>query len=220
MIKMIFFDWNGTLLADTNAQFTAVCRAIECYGGKPPKSVGEFRNTLITPFFDYYISRGCDRDRIVEEPGKFREFFEAEYDKISDKCRTRKGSREILKLLKSRGITPVILSNHPTLRIEKHLVRLGIIGEFAKVIGHPIQKEYSSKSRRMLSFLSSTKIFPHETAIIGDAPDDILTAKKTGAIGVSITDGLFCTASLRVTQPHYLVSNLLELKDIIESHRG
>ncbi len=47
MVKMVFFDWNGTLFADTSAQFVATCRAIERYGGRPPESVDELRNTMI-----------------------------------------------------------------------------------------------------------------------------------------------------------------------------
>lgn len=72
----------------------------------------------------------------------------------------------------------------------------------------------------MLSFLNGKNILPCETLVVGDAPDDIATAKATGAIGVSIADGLYSLARLRATQPHHLISNILELGDIVESYRG
>lgn len=89
------------------------------------------------------------------------------------------------------------------------------------MIGHPYQKTHSPKSERMKAFLANKRIDPSETLIVGDSPDDIFTAHTTGAIGVCITDGLFSMAKLKAAKPHHLVSNILEVRDVIAHyHEG
>ncbi len=53
MKKLIIFDWNGVLIADTAACLGANNKALEFFGCKPV-SLRTFRETMIIPAIAFY----------------------------------------------------------------------------------------------------------------------------------------------------------------------
>lgn len=102
MIKLIVFDWNGTLLADTRACMDADNFVIQNYGGKPFASVREFRAIVTIPAFDFYVARGCERKKLLADMKTVRAMFHNFYEKRACRCRLRKGARSLLRILNKK----------------------------------------------------------------------------------------------------------------------
>ena len=65
MIKLVAFDWNGTILDETVAAVKAECKVLRHYGHKDT-NLREFRDTFTIPIKNYWMAMGLD-------PNFFRE---------------------------------------------------------------------------------------------------------------------------------------------------
>jgi len=219
MIKLVTFDWNGTLLADTQACMDAGNHVIKTFGGKPlPKN--EYKRVFDFPTLEFYCNQGADREALIanDYAGVFHEYYEPR----ASKCHTRRGAREVLSWLDDKSIDSVILSNHIKDAIIQQLQRLSIKEYFAEVLGNEDAKSTASgknKIQRIHNYLSQTNYDPKESIIIGDSPEDIGIGKELGMQTIAITDGYFSTSRLRASNPDHIISNLAQMIYIIENNK-
>ena len=218
MIQLVTWDWNGTVIADTQACMDAGNHVIETFGGKPlPRNV--YRRVFDFPTLEFYCNQGADRESLIA--GDFAETFHEYYEPRASKCRTRRGAREMLSWLEDKSIDSVILSNHIKNAIIQQLQRLGMKRYFAEVLANEDAGSTASgknKIQRIHDYLSQTNFNPSEAIIIGDSPEDIGIGKTLGMGTVAITNGYFSIPRLRASNPDYMIGNLGELVGIIENH--
>ena len=219
MVELVTFDWNGTLLADTQTCMDAGNHVIETFGGTPvPRK--RYTEVFDFPAIDFYCAQGCDREVLLapESPCVFHDFYEPR----ASKCRTRRGAREVLGLLNDKDIDSVILSNHIQDAIITQLQRLGIEGYIAEVLANTDLIDSQSgknKIERMVDYLSRTNHDPANAVIVGDSPEDIGIGKTLGMGTIAITDGYFSTSRLRASNPDYIISNLTDIIHILENRQ-
>lgn len=219
MIKLVAFDWNGTILADTVACLKADDAALIALGHKPV-SLKKFQETFEIPVLKFYERVGIDIDQPLENFERTEKIFHQVYDKYSARTRTRAGARSLLKWLKSRKIESVIFSNHIENHIFKHLKRLKIEKYFDKVIANSrmgdalIKKE---KGEKLKIYLANRGIDPKEILIVGDTIEEIEIARELGGISVALTDGYNSTARLKAAKPDYLLNDLRQIEGIISN---
>ena len=99
MIKLVVFDWNGTILSDTMACMDSDNHLIKFFGGKPV-DLKTYRDTVIIPSNSFYARHGCRMDIIAKQSNRLGQFHSF-YEERAKKCRTRKGAKEILEWLHS-----------------------------------------------------------------------------------------------------------------------
>jgi pyrophosphatase PpaX len=58
---------------------------------------------------------------------------------------------------------------------------------------------------------------PKTTMMIGDSQYDILSAKQAGAVSVGVAWSLKGEAHLRSFEPNYIIQNMLELLELVET---
>jgi len=219
MVNLVTFDWNGTLLADTQACMDAGNHVIETFGGTPvPRK--RYTEIFDFPSIDFYYAQGCDREVLLipESARVFHDF----YEQRASKCRTRRGAREVLSWLNDEAIDSVILSNHMQDAIITQLQRLGIEGYIAEVLANTELRDTQTgknKIERMVDYLSRTNHDPANAVIVGDSPEDVGIGKTLGMGTIAITDGYFSTPRLRASNPDYIVGNLAEIIRILENHQ-
>lgn len=219
MIKLIAFDWNGTILSDVIPIVRANNKVLKHFGFKKI-TVKKYQETFKIPIRDYWIALGLSSsffDKHVKEQEKiFRQYYEPE----EQKCRTRSGTKEMLQFLVKGQIDRIIFSNHITKHIDKQLKRLKISKYITKILARPINgrrhQTNTFKDRLLAKFVSSKNIKPHEVVVVGDTEEEIEIAKKFGYITVALTGGHNTTARLKAQHPDYLIHNLKELKSIIK----
>lgn len=219
MIKLVAFDWNGTLIAD--GQLVANCCNVELKDGyKVDKTIDLkiYREVFDIPINQFFIDLGLHPKLVVEKATEAADVFHKEYEKGIKKCRTRKNVKKTLQWLKENHIGSVIVSNHPRDKIEEQLKRLKIHNLINHICGNDhIYTAYTikGKEKRLIDYIFKNKIKPQETLLIGDAVEDIKIGSDMGATTIGLTNGHCSTARLRAAKPDYLINNLKEVIGII-----
>jgi len=220
MIKLVVFDWNGTILSDTNAVREADNELIKKFGGKQV-NFNTYKQTLSgsKSSLDFYVCHGCDKNRLLEnlkEAGKVQDQY---YEKKALHCRTRKGTKQLLFWLHQNSIESIILSNHNLQSIHYHLKRLKMESFFSHVFAHNLPEGFlkpKDKMKKLKHYLYQHKIKPRESVIIGDSVEEIKIAKNLGMINIAIINGCHSIKRLKREKPNYLISNLTECIQILK----
>lgn len=219
MIKLVAFDWNGTLLSDTTPCVRAENVAIKAAGGKPI-SITKFRQIFEIPVIKYWKALGFS-DAALRKNGKLLErTFHQYYEKFVNQARTRAGTKEILRWLHGKKIERVIYSNHNVPNIHRQLVRLNLLPLIDVILARH-QTDHSqiferSKDQKLFAHIKRLKIKPGEVVSVGDSEEEIEIGKAYGYHTVAITGGYNSTPRLRRHHPNFLIHNMLELKKIIK----
>ncbi len=217
MSQLVVWDWNGTLLADSEACTDAGNHVITTFGGTPlPRNA--YARVFDFPTLNFYCQQGADRDAMIAHD--FVAIFHKHYEQRASRCRTRRGARKALHWLKENSIDSVILSNHIRSSIAQELQRLGIEECFAEILANEDTASTAlgkNKIRRIHDYLTRMNYNPSHTVIVGDSPEDIGIGRELGIKTVGVTDGYFSTARLRASKPDFLIHCLTQLIEIVET---
>ena len=81
MLQLVVWDWNGTLIADTQACMDAGNHVIRTYGGTPlTRKI--YAATFDFPTINFYCRQGCNRESL--ESG-YKETFYGFYEETASK---------------------------------------------------------------------------------------------------------------------------------------
>ncbi len=216
MRPLVVWDFNSTILADTQACIASGNHVITTYGGKAvPRN--RYIATFSFPSIDFYSQQGVSR-KALEKPGALDVFHEF-YEPRAAKCRTRKGARSVLFWLKNKGIDSVILSNHVESAIRKQLERLGLDDYITRILANTDTRathKGNSKIEIMRDYFTNDDYSPTLSLIVGDSPEDISIGKELGLVTVGITGGYFSTSRLKAANPDYLITRLDQIIPIVK----
>jgi phosphoglycolate phosphatase-like HAD superfamily hydrolase len=219
MIKLVAFDWNGTILADTKA-IVAGDNAVLKYFGRRKTTLKEVQKKFIMPIRDFYIALHLDPKQLDKNPDKMWSIFAKAYEPLENKCRTRSGVKDILQYLQYNKIRTVIFSNHIIPHIHKQLHRLNIYSYVDRILARPLHDvshlHIKSKDKKISELVDKLKIKPKEVMVVGDTEEEIEIAKHFGYYSVGLTGGNISTVRLKATKPDFLIHNLKDLKKIIQ----
>jgi len=220
MTKLVAFDWNSTLLADTTITLYAVNEVLSSLG-KCPIDIHQFRRTTTMPVDGFYLNNGLTQEEIIENEQKISEIFHTEYEVLAKRCRTRRGTRETLRWLGSNSIESILVSNHTVEGILLQLERLNLRNYFSEIFANSC-KNKAIKERTKLSKLKDHMINrgydPQEVFIVGDASEEIEIGKELGIGTIAITGGVYSASRLRASSPDHLITNLSLIINIIQSN--
>lgn len=217
MIKLVAFDWNGTLLSDSNAVFKADNEVLKQIGEKPV-SCSDFLKYFDVPVKNYYRGLGLSVKKVEEQSEFISKVFYNSYEQLAEKTRSRSHAKTVLIWLKQNNIPAIIISNHIKERIKIHLKRLHIENYFEEILGNykfGLAMHERNKKIRLFDFLNHERISPKEILIVGDSIEEVEIAKELGAISIAITQGNVSTKRLKSAKPDYLISDLGNIINII-----
>lgn len=218
-IKLIAFDWNGTLIAD--AQLASDCdnHALRPYI-KHLVSLNDMRRHFSVPVVNYLTALGMDKNFAIKHHKEINNAFNKYYEARVGRCRTRAGTKDALKFLEDIGIKTMIYSNHVTSYITRQLKRLDIEKYFDAVLarGDTDQSHMHSrgKEQRLIDYVKKLKLKPREVISVGDTDEEIQIGKHYGFYTVGITGGYSTPARLKKHHPDFLIHNMVELKKIVQ----
>lgn len=219
MIKLVAFDWNGTLIADTWPILEGVNKVLKTFG-KKPVSHKEFLEHFDVPVSIAYKNHGLDIDSIENGHEKVSQIFHPYYENRVANIRTRSNAKKVLIYLKKMGIKIIIFSNHTQYGVEKQLKRLKLTAYLEAVLANP-ERHHAlikrAKGERLKDYLSAKKLLPDEVLIVGDTIEEIQIAKSLGSMVCSITHGNCSTRRLKAAKPDYLISDLGQVINIVRN---
>lgn len=217
MIKLVAFDWNGTIIADTQTVVDCTNEQLKVFGNKRI-NIKIYRETFEIPVNKFFQNIGLDLKNIEKNYKKSGNIFHKCYEAKVKKIRTRSGTKILLKWLKSQGIKSAIVSNHATERILEQAKRLKIDIYFDAVLANDNTHDsytIKGKEKRLITYIQKNRIKSNEVLIVGDTTEEIIIGRDMRATTISITNGHSTTARLRAAKPDYLLNNLKEIIGII-----
>lgn len=215
MIKLVAFDWNGTLFNDTQAQFKGFNAALRFFKRKPI-SFKRFRQTYEVPFVKMWKTNG---GHLSEMAMQNQVYFES-YNESQNTIKLKKNAKKLLISLKKKKIITVIFSNHPSKLVARELRQQKIQHLIAKVLGRPegdnthILKR--SKEIRLQKYLKNNNISHHEVLCVGDTTEEIELSKKFKYFSAALTTGDCSKLRLKTLKPNFLINDLSKITQIIQ----
>ena len=217
MKALAVFDWNGTLLDDTEAIISADNCTLEHFGGRAI-STEVFKDTVFIPKQKFYILHGCG---LAIKNGKSKaiaDFAAAHYQQKLKNCLLRTGAVELLKYLKSHHVHVIVLSNDMTENIGVQLCKFGIDTYIDDILGNTDPHafmEQALKGNKLAEYLKRTGPYSPQI-ILGDSAEEIIIGKKHNLTTISILGGIYSERRLVSEAPDFLLSELSEALDILQ----
>jgi phosphoglycolate phosphatase len=184
-IDTIIWDWNGTLLNDTD-----IC--IESINGLladrhlPQLNREEYLNTFGFPVIDYYRRIGFD---FSTEPFDIpaNQYINCYTQKVKD-CQLHEAALPVLTFFKSRGFKQVVLSASETGILETSIAHFNI-GHFFEALSGLGNHYANSKTEIGIGLMKTDHIQPQKACLIGDTAHDFDVAQKLGCNCVLVANG-------------------------------
>jgi phosphoglycolate phosphatase-like HAD superfamily hydrolase len=217
MIKLAVFDWNGTLLADTQAVVEGANKEFAVVN-IPPITITQFREHYKVPLTDYYQKLGITSEMHRANSAEMAKAFHSYYEPRVARARTRAGTKDTLAQLKKDKISCVILSNHTMEGVYLQLERLKLTKYFDAVLANEVigGAHFKGKKDRLVEYLKTHNVNAGHTVIVGDTEEEVNIGRELGLHTSAITGGHSSTARLKAVKPEFLIHNIKELLRIIK----
>ena len=184
-LKLLIWDWNGTILDDTR-----LCIDIENEllreRGMPEITETWYLKHFTFPVRNYYAEMGYtfETESFETVAGAFMERYRARYAS----CGLRDGVTDVLKAARKRGIRQTLLSVSRQDDLSEQAERLGVASFFPEMLGQDDIK-CASKVDRAKQYMAENGIDPKDALFIGDTDHDVETADAVGAPCVLLAGG-------------------------------
>jgi phosphoglycolate phosphatase-like HAD superfamily hydrolase len=190
MIKLVAFDWNGTLLADTEMIVEATNYAFRHFGYKPI-SLTQYRKTYTIPVVDFWLANGGKKEDMAIE---HQIFYYNYYDRSVNKVKLRHGTKRLLVALHKLGVECLIYSNHTVDEIIHQLKQFGIEKYFTAVLARKgiedqVHLHQKHKGQKLSDYLKGRCFKSSEVISVGDTCEEVEIGKGLKAWTVAITGG-------------------------------
>ena len=217
MIKVIFFDFDGTLVEfPINFFLDEMERILE-------KSAQEAidKTTLLDCFSDFDFFR-CVRDRYDINEEEFKTLFWSEFAWSNfPKGKPFPETFETLQRLQDMGFKLAIATARASSpqEVMEDLIQCGL-GDFFSVEevatrSHP-EDDWKDKSPQINKLISHFSIEPEEAIIVGDIPSDITSGTKCKlAASIAVQSGGIKKEILESSEPDVVLLNLGDLPNFL-----
>lgn len=219
MKKIAVFDWNGTLMDDSEANWQASNACLQHFG-VPAITHDAYRDTMDFPVLHFYTRNGIDADTYLAQFQEAGESFLSTYLTLANNCNLRRGTVELLEWLLDQGWHLMVLSNFVEDKLRAQLAQQHVLHYFHHVSGNyafnELEHSRTNKLERLEQYLSQHDFDVSQSFIIGDSLEEPDLAHKLGLTAFSVTWGCFSRKRLEKSKAHYIIDELAELREILQ----
>ncbi len=208
MIKLILFDFDGTISDAHGIAYKSIVRTLEEFGYKFDR--GRLLGLMGQKMREIFEGLGLSLENLSSVRRRFYKYFiGAALDGGIKLCVSVKPLWELKK-----KYPLIVISNSRTSFIRASIGKLGLDGLFKEVYG---AEKFSSKDKLLKKLFRKFKIKPSEAIYIGDRFSDVEYARESGCVAVAINNK--CSWSdlktIKKEKPDYIVKDFRGLKRVI-----
>jgi 2-phosphoglycolate phosphatase len=215
----VVFDLDGTLIDSRGDIVASVNHALVATGRRPlpgqsiVRHVGDGARAL--------CARVAELPESSEEVEPIVTEFIAYYRRHPiDFTRWMPGAQEALEALSDMGDMSLgICTNKPRVTTDAVLSALGIRNRFRAVVAGGDVPDRKPAPGPLLYAAKLLGQPPERLVMVGDGPQDIECARRTGARAVAVEGGFFSRERLMEARPDVMLSSLMDLRDAIRRWR-
>jgi len=205
-IRILVFDWDGTLLDSKEATLHAY-KVIFQEAGIPLREEDVFK--FYSPnWYKTYEALGLPEKLYSWADSRWLEVYRNQPRSFMD------DAPRALQSLKGAGYTLTLLTAANRIRLEEELQSLKLEGFFHKVACMEDYKRHKPDPLPLLSLIQELGADPSQTAYIGDSPEDMEMGKKAGVFTVAVKGPYVSESALIASGPSLFVYDLGELAEI------
>jgi phosphoglycolate phosphatase len=195
LMKVIFWDWNGTLLNDTPANVD-IFNVVRLEFGYAPISVDRYRELYRHPIREMYADAGYDFSKHPFE--RLAERWSQAYQSNKNRPGLHEDATDVLLKLSELGSRHAILSALPHEMLTENVNQLAIGHHFEVVRGAKDHFGHSKVAEGvdLARFLNAAG---EEITVVGDSSHDAEVAQELGAQCVLVSHGAESATRLLTT---------------------
>ncbi|MBN2892277.1 MAG: HAD hydrolase-like protein [Bacteroidales bacterium] len=204
-IKLIIWDWNGTLLNDVDICVDTMNQLLVKYG-YPVISVEKYREIFSFPVKDYYLKAGFDFEKHSFDVVGME--YISIYNENFSKTKLLPNAEKVLDFFYSKNIKQIIISARENDALQKDIFQNKIGKYFDEVKG--ISNHYAAgKAELFEDFFSENSIERSEVVLIGDTVHDCEIAKQFGLNFIQFANG-------HQSKSHFSGCEIISIDDLSE----
>jgi len=208
-VRLIIFDWDGTLMDSETQIVQAMSRAIGDMGLEE-RTADQCRNIIGLGLKEAIDALYPGRDAAFQE--RFVERYRHYWFSIAHTSELFPGAAETLHLLKESGFLLAVATGKGRAGLDKVLVQTSLEDVFSAT---RCSDETQSKPhpQMVLEILDELDTEPRQALMVGDTEYDLLMANNAGVIPVAVSYGVHERERLMQHQPLVCLDNISELVD-------
>jgi phosphoglycolate phosphatase-like HAD superfamily hydrolase len=209
MIKVIFFDFDGTISDAKSIAYNSMIRALEDFGYNLDGE--KLRKLMGTKMHLILKELGLGTSEVQKVRTRFYKYF--------IKAAVGGGIRPCVSLnplweMKKGGMPLVVISNSKTSFLRASIKTLKIKGLFKRIYG---SEKFKAKDDLLRELFKKFKIKPSEAIYVGDRFSDVEFARDAGCVAVAIHNR--CSWStlklIKKEKPDYIIKDFRGLRKIV-----
>lgn len=210
----IVFDLDGTLI-DSFQDIVVACNvSLGKIGREPlaPSLIRTFVGRGSRRLLASALALDIDDECVSEALAHFLDYYEAH---PADHTAPRPGAEQ---LLDSLSALPVAICTNKPARLTTQVMRaLGWQKRFSVVIAGGDAEALKPDPRPLALACARLGVAPSQAAMIGDGPEDVLSAKASGAFAVAVLGGFPAEERVRAAEPDLVVPDLFAFARYLSS---
>lgn len=183
---LVIWDWNGTLLDDTETCFVIANEMRKERGMAPLPSVDVYRSVFRFPVVEYYKDMGYTFE--TEPFEEVSRQFVAMYAERFPACPLQPCAEETLSAVLARGARQVLLSATGQDKLDEQVRHFRLNRYFDRVIGGQNNLAHG-KADYAADFLRESGVAPARALFVGDTDHDFEIATSIGCAAALLIPG-------------------------------
>lgn len=213
-INHISFDLDGTIIDSYKTIYKTTVKALEILNITDHLEEKEFYKRIGHHFIDIFREMNIPMPDFDEFIGIYKEH----YFEFIDESNIFKGVMETLEFLNNKEIFVSLLTTKGQGQADKIIDHFNLRKYFTFVMGRRDGIANKPSGEPLQFICSNLNIKPGNTLMVGDTELDIQCGKNAGAKTCAALYGYRTREAMEAENPDYLISNIGELKNIINGN--
>lgn len=218
MIKLVIFDFDGTLVDSAEDIMSAANKLLDSYGHSQLTfhQIREHIGAGFSPFIRSVAGSRADDEDFKEQI--FQEFQNIYDEELINKTRFYEGFEDFFEEFQKKAVSKIgIVSNKPEYQVRRILKALGVEeSHLVEIFGGDRFEHKKPHPFPLQEMMTLAGVEPEETVMIGDSKADVHAAVAAGTHFVGVLFGYNSKEALEGFGAEHFIQHFNELLPLLE----